>query len=94
MVWMIYLSLYLFQHQLSGKTQKPTPSRHRFEKPIHNVKKLAGSLSFRNTAQSSGSRIFIPGYVRAANPLRRQSQQSCALWRASQRWPRFCVIAK
>ena len=60
---MIYLSLYLFQHQSPGKTRKPTPSRHRFEKPIHNVKKLAGSLSFRNTAQSSGSRIFIPGYL-------------------------------
>jgi hypothetical protein len=33
--------------------------------------------------------IFIPRKlsVSASRPLRRQSQQSCALWRASPRWP-------
>jgi hypothetical protein len=36
---------------------KPTPSRHRFEKPIHNVKKLA--VSDCNTAPGSRSRVFI-----------------------------------
>ena len=29
---------------------KPTPSRHRFEKPIHNVKKLASPWACRTAA--------------------------------------------
>jgi hypothetical protein len=32
----------MFRHQFAALKLKPTPSRHRFEKPIHNVKK-AGS---------------------------------------------------
>ena len=65
---------------------KPTPSRHRFEKPIHNVKKLTAVAAI--LLARSRSRVFIIRIlVSAVHPLRRQSQQSCALWRASQRWP-------
>lgn len=35
--------------RFQSEDRKPTPSRHRFEKPIHNVKKLAGPA--RNTAR-------------------------------------------
>lgn len=45
---------------------KPTPSRHRFEKPIHNVKKLA--VSDCNTAPRSRSRYFIIR-ISGARPL-------------------------
>ena len=59
LMWMIYLSLCCssmeFQSRSSGKSM---PSRHRFEKPIHNVKKLAAIG--RNTAHKSGSRYLHP----------------------------------
>ncbi|MGN8001553.1 hypothetical protein ACTJKY_21710, partial [Sphingomonas sp. 22176] len=41
---------------------KSTPSRHRFEKPIHNVKKLASPWGSQDRCRSSGSRVFISGY--------------------------------
>ena len=64
--------------------EKPMPSRHRFLEPIHNVKE-----GFRPASAPPERReylVFIPG-KEVQRPARRQSQQSCALWRTLQRWP-------
>jgi hypothetical protein len=73
---------------------KPTPSRHRFEKPIHNVKKLQAVT--RMAAPKSGSRVFIIRIlVSGVRTLRRRSRQSRALWRAFPRRPSWfwCELA-
>jgi hypothetical protein len=75
------------------RNRKPTPSRHRFEKPIHNVKDLQDEPACL-PLETSGTDVFIELDVASANrPLRRQSQQSCALWRASRRWPSLAACA-
>jgi hypothetical protein len=56
---------------------KPTPSRHRFEKPIHNVKELRSSdRGYR--CSRSGSRFFIPGYLGQVAPPRAVSRSKAA----------------
>ena len=77
LMWMIYLSLCCssmeFQSRSSGKSM---PSRHRFEKPIHNVKKLAAIG--RNTAHKSGSRYLHPWISLVGQLTRRAVSRSKA----------------